>query len=201
MIFTSYFANYKFLEKTDLRQVSVARKTPAGMESYPDLFPSAGLLEAFKHGEIDTSVYEGAYRRETLSRLDPGKVVRDLKGSVLLCYERPESFCHRHIAAKWLMENGALCLELARDMRILLQGGPENEEERSLLKRLTESFPSPVNLWASSTLPPKDLFTEYEPDLVFNFGERKPGGEKDCPTLFYNRKTRKIELILQKEEI
>jgi uncharacterized protein (DUF488 family) len=25
---------------------------------------------------------------------------------VLLCYEKPDSFCHRHLVAKWFNENG-----------------------------------------------------------------------------------------------
>ena len=26
---------------------------------------------------------------------------------VLLCYEKPEDFCHRHLFARWIMHNGA----------------------------------------------------------------------------------------------
>lgn len=29
----------------------------------------------------------------------------------LLCYEKPEDFCHRHLVAQWLTENGYQCTE------------------------------------------------------------------------------------------
>lgn len=30
---------------------------------------------------------------------------------VLLCYEKPTDFCHRHLVAQWLIENGFECKE------------------------------------------------------------------------------------------
>lgn len=33
----------------------------------------------------------------------------------LLCYEKPDDFCHRHLVADWLRKNGYECEELWRD--------------------------------------------------------------------------------------
>ena len=44
-------------------------------------------------------------------------VIKDLKLLVpnksiaLICYEKPEDFCHRHLVAKWFSENGVNCKE------------------------------------------------------------------------------------------
>jgi len=38
--------------------------------------------------------------------LDPLKIVSELgDGAVMLCYESPKDFCHRHIVATWIQEN------------------------------------------------------------------------------------------------
>jgi uncharacterized protein (DUF488 family) len=43
---------------------------------------------------------------ETLSKLDPATVYSELgESAILLCYERSEEFCHRHLVAKWLSMN------------------------------------------------------------------------------------------------
>ena len=39
---------------------------------------------------------------EVLSKLDPEEVLRELDDHVLLCFEEPDQFCHRHIVAAWL---------------------------------------------------------------------------------------------------
>ena len=53
--------------------------------------------------EICTTRRSG-YPEVVLSRLDPVKVYHVLDNSVLLCWESPEKFCHRHIVAQWLEE-------------------------------------------------------------------------------------------------
>ena len=46
--------------------------------------------------------YVERYYDTVLHGLDPHEVYEELKGRVLLCYEEPEYFCHRHIVAAWL---------------------------------------------------------------------------------------------------
>jgi len=40
-----------------------------------------------------------------LSKLDPQRLYEDLDGSILLCWENSDQFCHRHIVAMWLEKN------------------------------------------------------------------------------------------------
>ncbi len=47
-----------------------------------------------------------------LDTLNVHEVADDLYGKILLCYEKPENFCHRHILAEWLRKNGYKCEEL-----------------------------------------------------------------------------------------
>lgn len=61
--------------------------------------------------------YVTRYRAQILDNLDPQQVVRELENLangqdiVLLCYERPDAFCHRHLVAEWLKSHGILCEE------------------------------------------------------------------------------------------
>ena len=105
---TSYFgrANSKAFKDRGLRFVSVARSARYFYgESYPALFPTWEMIKM-----TDEEEYEKAYREKVLSKLDPVKVYEDLEDAVILCHESidkiesGETFCHRHMIARWLEE-------------------------------------------------------------------------------------------------
>ena len=52
--------------------------------------------------EENTRYYISNYYKEVLSKLDPKEVLNLIPdGSILLCYENNNEFCHRHIVAFW----------------------------------------------------------------------------------------------------
>jgi uncharacterized protein (DUF488 family) len=111
MIYTSYFSSKKYNKENG---ISIARYNKFwDGESYPLLYPSASLLawwkDLNKSEQNDiwfTEQYEQAYFKETLDVLDPHRVAAELEGKVLLCYEKSEDFCHRHLVAEWLRRYG-----------------------------------------------------------------------------------------------
>lgn len=118
MIYTSYFASRKYKPED---AVSIARFTPVwfkGLEC-KTLAPSFELLNWWKSrtpSEQSMESYQRSYTAkfilEVLYNLDVHKVAKELDGKVLLCYEKSEDFCHRHIIADWLRANGYECKEL-----------------------------------------------------------------------------------------
>lgn len=112
MIYTSYFANYKKLP-SNITPISIARITPKwfiGLE-YKKLAPSWELLNYYKTTE-DKVKYNNLFKIE-LNKLNPHMVINELQilanqnnNIVLLCYEKPNTFCHRHLVSQWLTENG-----------------------------------------------------------------------------------------------
>lgn len=53
--------------------------------------------------EENTKYYVREYYRQVLNGLDPYEVIKKIPdGSILLCYEDHDDFCHRHIFAFWL---------------------------------------------------------------------------------------------------
>lgn len=75
------------------------------------LAPSQKLLSAAKRGEVDDAAYTRAFNSQ-LAHFSPHDVYHDLLKAtggttpVLLCWEAPGAFCHRHLVAQWLSEAG-----------------------------------------------------------------------------------------------
>lgn len=113
MIYTSYFAKMrKMTPDQKARCVSIARFTPRGVDvpGYLSLAPAKDLLLRYKK-DGDKQAYTEEYNAY-LDTLDAAKVAEDLENKILCCYEKSTDFCHRHLVAKWLNENGYACEEL-----------------------------------------------------------------------------------------
>ena len=121
MLYTSYFANLKKIRNPDTVCVSIARNHPPYFKGlcYKKIAPTQQILNDW-HRFADKERFIRDYKEQVLSRLNPKDVVLDLikltsnrcDNIVLLCYEKPEDFCHRHLVAKWLTENHFPCKEL-----------------------------------------------------------------------------------------
>lgn len=124
MIYTSYFSKLRYLPNTMI-PVSISRKSPRWYKGlqYRWLAPNWNIIYEHKTTHND-DLFTQRYRDEVLANRRVFQVHRDLemlqlsRGSgkrfdvVLLSYERPGDFSHRHIVAEWLTEHGYLCEEL-----------------------------------------------------------------------------------------
>jgi len=106
VIYTSYFANYRKFPD-DFRPVAISLWLPMGFigPQWIALAPEKALLNDYKGGVVSDEEYTERYIKMLVLRRKLLKVelarVRD-KNLLLLCYERPEVFCHRHIAREFL---------------------------------------------------------------------------------------------------
>ena len=111
MIYTSYFGAIEQLPK-DYALISIARSAPKywfGLE-YKKLAPSLAILSDYKRtGNEEKYIQEFSFQ---LFCLTPSIVIDELVtmargyNIILMCYEKPQDFCHRHLVAKWLTDNG-----------------------------------------------------------------------------------------------
>jgi hypothetical protein len=121
-IYTTYYGNLKNVPFNN-KVYSISRYTPRNIkdiETIKELTPSDSLLRRIKNKEITNLEYTNEFN-EQLSRLDPYKFKEQLDGCVLVCYERPGSFCHRHLVSKWFRDHSISSFELpidATDTRI-----------------------------------------------------------------------------------
>jgi uncharacterized protein (DUF488 family) len=97
---TSYFAR----SSKHPNAVSIANITPSWYRGriYKKLAPPYSLIKQYKIDK-DIDSYTSLYESKILDELDPLKTYYELgASSILLCYENPKVFCHRHIVARWL---------------------------------------------------------------------------------------------------
>ena len=112
-IYTTYFANLKKLPK-EIVPVSICGKCPDSYRGvqYKKLAPKYSFFSIWKETQ-DNDYYIEHYNSEVLEKLSVDNVVNELitlaecsDTIALVCYESPEKFCHRHLVAKWLSQNG-----------------------------------------------------------------------------------------------
>jgi uncharacterized protein YeaO (DUF488 family) len=105
LLFTSNYTLYGH----DRRAFAISvRPPPWYCGSYlRELAPTWDIVIAYRAGEITKHQYTRAYLQILESRnIDVSALVDALDpSSILLCYEKTNEFCHRHIAAQWLMDN------------------------------------------------------------------------------------------------
>lgn len=140
MIYTSYFANIRNLPE-GFFPISICGKAPDGYKGiqYKKLAPKWSFFSEWKKNH-DNNYYIKCFEEQVLSKLDSGEVVYDLVkllpenlqeviysvncpvwsnpyvNIVLVCYEKPEDFCHRHLVSDWFNKNGIKCSEWIQEM-------------------------------------------------------------------------------------
>ena len=110
-IYTSYFAMVRHLPE-ELCKVSISLYSPPGFTgaSLSVLAPSKQLLADYKQNK-DERAYTERFHKQ-LQSLSVENIVHRLeqlstgKDCVLLCYEKTENFCHRHLVAQWQRDAG-----------------------------------------------------------------------------------------------
>ena len=113
--FTSYFANLKNLPKY-IEPIAICGGIPDWYKGlwYKKLAPSWSIWKEWHDSnEPDKNEhYVSRFVPEILGELDVKQVADDLKKMAdsktpcLICYEKPNEFCHRHVVAKWLTDDG-----------------------------------------------------------------------------------------------
>lgn len=118
MVYTSYFAKLKELENHNIIPISICGKAPdwyKGLQ-YKKLAPKYGFFMKWKKNH-DNDYYIEHFQKEVLDGLDATEVILDFSRMdygfnvgendiALICYEKPSDFCHRHLVAEWLNQNG-----------------------------------------------------------------------------------------------
>lgn len=112
-IYTSYFYAINLLIERDYTNlISIAGKTPANFifRKYNQLAPKYDWWKEWHDKHLSEDWYINKYNETVLSKLNPMQVYLDLtnndtEDAVILCYEAPKKFCHRHLVANWLSNN------------------------------------------------------------------------------------------------
>ncbi len=114
-MFTSYFANWRKYPLTEYQPIGIVRTVP----KYFHYFNLPELAPPKKMARLQEYRMRTEYRDYLEGNLNPKSIcikIAELTGElipVLLCYEKPHEFCHRHILREWLTEaHGVNIIEL-----------------------------------------------------------------------------------------
>lgn len=117
MIYTGYYSKVKEYADSGLILLSISRTKPEFAKScidIPQLFPSNKILWDYKKGKIDEMEYTSKYL-DQLNELGVDRIIKMIQifgdNVVLLCWESPEKFCHRHILADYINKNSNINVE------------------------------------------------------------------------------------------
>lgn len=122
MIYTSYFSKLKYIENP----ISICGKAPDWYKGPQAKFlaPKFWFFDKYKKSAMDKDAqdeYTKYYKLEVLDKLDPYTTLTELWSHyitnedfdvnnppiiTLICFEKPEDFCHRHLIAEWLIKSG-----------------------------------------------------------------------------------------------
>jgi len=125
MFYTSYFAKIKAIKEKypNMLLVSISHDKPKFLENdetienWGILGPIRSLLNDYKSGKCDEAEYTQRYNLY-LHKMWPSiqtifyqKYYQSID-VVMLCYEKPDAFCHRHLLAHFLHDHEIPCEEL-----------------------------------------------------------------------------------------
>lgn len=127
-IYTTYFANLKNLDRMTSCPIAICGKAPDSYHGlqYKKLAPTYAIFKEYKESRNENR-YEWRFHEEVLALLCIDVVLEDFRNMInntynmtipqienwwehipfdiyLVCYEKPEDFCHRHLVANWFGE-------------------------------------------------------------------------------------------------
>ena len=108
-IYTSYFGKIKNFPKNFVT-VAICGGIPDFYTGlwYRKVAPKWNFFCEWKKNH-DNNFYIEHFNNEVLSKITPQDFINDIKkltnnaeNVILLCYEKPNEFCHRHLVANWI---------------------------------------------------------------------------------------------------
>jgi len=109
-LYTSYFSKYK----NGKNAVSIARGTPRWFSGKRiiEFAPPRYMID------FPEEKYKKEFQKEVIEKTAKSGLLKLEDGMVLLCYEKPNEFCHRHIIADWLRSLGHEVEEMSYEKKV-----------------------------------------------------------------------------------
>lgn len=146
-----FTGNYTDCKVGNLISISGDKGKSVGFEgkSLTKLAPKKGFWDEWHNNigkipeEDNTKFYIQEYYKQVLSQVDIEELLKDEKDPILLCYERGQDFCHRHVLAEYInIRYGITVEELIIDENLNIRINKRPENVRRILKEvLIEQLP------------------------------------------------------------
>ena len=105
-----FTGNYEECKIGNLISISGDRGRSIGFEgkAIPKLAPKKAFWDIWHNNigkvseEENIKYYIEQYYKQVLSKVDIEELLKDEKDPILLCYEKGQDFCHRHVLAEYI---------------------------------------------------------------------------------------------------
>jgi uncharacterized protein (DUF488 family) len=137
MIKRIFTGNYTDCKARNLISISGDKGKSVGFEgkSLTRLAPKRAFWNEWHNNigripeEENTKFYIQEYYKQVLSQVDIEELLKDEKDPILLCYERGQDFCHRHVLAEFINIRYGIDVEdliIDENLNISINKRPEN---------------------------------------------------------------------------
>ena len=112
MIYTGRFVEVANYKHAGFVPVSIAGQAPDYYDGiqFKTLAPKYSWWKEWHDNHLSNDWYRAKYKETVLDKLNPKVIENRLKAFgenvILLCYEKPDEFCHRQLVADWLRAAG-----------------------------------------------------------------------------------------------
>lgn len=138
-----FTGNYEECKAGNLISISGDRGRKVGYtgRALPKLAPKKGFWMTFFNNigkipeEENIRYYIEEYYNQVLSKVDIIELLKEEKDPILLCYEKGQDFCHRHILAEYIeMKYGIEVRDIRIDENLNIEENKRPEYIRDLLE-------------------------------------------------------------------
>jgi len=142
-----FTGNYDECKVGNLISISGDRGGKVGFngKAIPKLAPKRGFWETWHNNigkiseEENTRYYIEEYYKQVLSKVNIKELLKDEKDPILLCYEKGQDFCHRHVLAEFIELNyGIKVRDIKIDEKLNIEENTRPKYIRDMLKNVMQ---------------------------------------------------------------
>ena len=142
-----FTGNYEECKVGNLISISGDRGRSVGFKgkAIPQLAPKRAFWNVWHDNigkipeEQNTKYYIEQYYKQVLSKVNIEELLRDEKDPIILCFEKGQNFCHRHVLAEYIeLKYGIKVPDIIIDEKLNIKENPKPEYIRKILLELIE---------------------------------------------------------------
>ena len=138
-----FTGNYEECKAGNLISISGDRGADAGFKGkfISELAPKRDFFKTYKNNigkipeEENIRYYIDNYYNQVLSKVNIEELLKDEKDPILLCYEKGQDFCHRHVLAEYIeMKYGIEVRDIKIDENLNIEENKRPEYIKGILE-------------------------------------------------------------------
>ena len=142
-----FTGNYEECKAGNLISISKDKGKDAGFKGKAilEFAPKEEFFRVYKNNigkipeEENAKYYIEQYYEKILSKINVEELLKDEKDPILLCYEKGQQFCHRHVLAEYIeMTYGVKVRDIKIDENLNIEENKRPEYIKKMLKEVIE---------------------------------------------------------------